>query len=371
MNTELIITKIEIYKLRIPYKQPFNISLGTITHTDNIVVRIHTDAGIIGTGEGSPFAFINGEVQDAAFEIGKLLASALKGKNALAIADRWKDIDQAIAGNNTIKSAFDIALYDIMGKHCNLPLYALWGGNNDLDLHTDMTVGIASPDQMAGEAVLFVKEGFPAIKVKLGTTMSEDVARIKAIREAIGYDIPLSIDANQGWDVATAIRTLKALEKYDIKLCEEPVPAWNQAGLKQVYENSPISIMADESVFDHRDAFRLAASQSCDSFNIKLSKSGGITNALKIADIAEAAGLICQVGCMADSRFALTVLAHLCMAKRNIIHYDMDSALMLAEDPVEGGITYGAHGKIRLEDAPGVGAEFKEEYLEKMPSVVI
>ena len=122
-----------------------------------------------------------------------------------------------------------------------------------------MTVYLGTPERMAEQALGYKNDGFPAIKVKLGLSADEDIERIRAIRMAVGEKIPLRIDANQGWDVVTAIQVLKALEPYHIEHCEEPIPKWNNAGLKKVRENSPIPIMADESVFDHRDAFRLAS----------------------------------------------------------------------------------------------------------------
>ena len=139
----------------------------------------------------------------------------------------------------------------------------------------------------------------------------------------------------------------------------------------KVRENSPIPIMADESIFDHHDAFRLASMGACDYFNIKLSKSGGIHNALKIAAVAESAGIKCQVGCMSESRFALTALMHLVLARDSIVHYDMDSSLMLAADPVSGGIEYRGAGLWVLGEDPGIGAGFEESYLEPMEKVTL
>jgi L-alanine-DL-glutamate epimerase-like enolase superfamily enzyme len=129
--------------------------------------------------------------------------------------------------------------------------------------------------------------------------------------------------------------------------------------------------MADESIFDHHDAFRLAYMGACDYFNIKFSKSGGINKALKIIAVAESAGIKCQVGCMSESRFALTALMHVVLARDAIVHYDMDSSLMLDDDPVIGGIEYKGRGLWTLEDQPGIGASFDEAYLENMEKVSI
>lgn len=365
------ITKVEVIKLNLPYKEPFVISLGVITEASNVVIRIHTSDGLTGTGECAPFVFIVGETQETVFELAKKVGKMLLGRDPFAIAERLHEIDRAVKGNPTMKSAFDMAFYDLLALRANLPLYRLLGGSNKREIHTDMTISIGDPEKVARDALEFQKAGFPAIKVKLGTTSREDVARIKAIREAVGPDYPIRIDANQGWDTITAIETLKALEPYGIEHCEEPIPHWNNRELVKVRENSPIPIMADESVFDHHDAFRLASMGACDYFNIKFSKSGGINNALKIVAVAEAAGIKCQVGCMSESRFALTALMHLVLASDIIVHFDMDSSLMLDKDPVTGGIEYKGAGHWILGESPGIGAGFDEAFLESMERVSI
>ena len=370
--SELVITKIEIFKINVSYKKPISVSLGRVTHANNIGIKIHTNQeGLYGVGEASPFSFITGDTQDGDFELAKMLAKLLMGKNPLEIEDRIFDMNRQLKLNPTIISAFDIALFDILGKYTNLPLYALWGGKNNRVITTDMTIGIDTPEVMAKEALSFKKEGFPAIKVKLGEETKSDVARIKAIREAIGLDIPLRIDADQGWDTVTAIKTLKELEKYNIEHCEEPILRWNNTDLAYVRSKSPIPIMADESFFDNMDAFRFASMKACDYFNIKLAKSGGLNNALKIISIAEASGIKSQVGCMSETRLGLTALAHLVVARKNIVHFDLDSALQLTEDPVIGGITYGENGIVIVPDTPGIGADFDQAFLDKMGKAVI
>ena len=366
------ITRIDIIKLNLPYKEPFVISLGVIESATNVVIKIHTNTGLTGIGECAPFVTIVGETQETVVSYAKQLAQILKGKNPFALEERLREIDRAVAGNFTMKSAFDMALYDLLAKRANMPLYQLLGGQNNRKIYTDMTISIGPPEKVARDALAFQEAGFPAIKVKLGTNTRDDVARIKAIREAVGEKYPIRIDANQGWDTITAINTLKALEKYNIEHCEQPIARWNDREMAKVRANSPIPIMADESVFDHHDAFRLAAMGACDYFNIKFSKSGGIFNALKINAIAESAGIKCQVGCMSESRYALTALMHFVLASRNVVHFDMDSSLMLDADPVTGGIQYRGSGKWTLnDDVPGVGADFDPDFLNNMESITI
>ena len=368
----LVITKIEIFNLQLPLKKPFKISLGFITDAANTAIKIHTNQeGLYGVGEASPTAVITGDIQASNFEYAKMLAEIIKGKNPLEIEDRIYEMDRQLKLNPTIISAFDMALYDILGKYTHMPLYALWGGKNNRNITTDMTAGMNTPEEMAKEALAFKEAGFPAIKVKLGEGTKADVARIKAIREAVGMEIPVRIDANQGWDAITAINTLKELEKFNIEHCEEPIPRWNNTDLALVRSKSPIPIMADESLFDFYDAYRLASMKACDYFNIKLAKSGGLNSALKIIAIAEGAGIKSQVGCMSETRLGLTALAHLVVARKNIVHFDMDSAVQHSEDPVIGGITYHENGFVKVPDEPGIGADFDQAYLDKMEKVVI
>lgn len=371
MSATITIQQIELYKLSIPLIEPFITSLGTDYHAENVLVRIRTNEGITGFGECSPYMPINGESQDTCMVVGELFAKALIGHNALDIEGAVKLMDSIIYANGSIKSAFDIALYDIASQHAGLPLYQFIGGKKDKTIITDYTVSLAEPDVMAAQAIRILAQGYPAIKVKLGKDGKKDVVRMKAIRQAVGPEIPLRIDANQGWGVEEAIETLKALAPLDIQHCEEPIARWNYLALPRVRKESPIPIMADECCGDDHDAERLIALQACDYFNIKLGKSGGIFKALKMARMAEAADLHLQVGAMIESRLAMTAFAHFSLSSPNIVHFDFDTALMLREDPVTGGIEYKANGVVEVPDAVGLGATISEEWLSKWEKVVV
>ncbi len=368
---QLEITSVELYKLSIPLKQPFVISLGPQYDADNVIIVINTNTGIKGWGECSPYMSINGESMDTCFIVGQDLAKALKGKDPLQIEDCINAMERIITRNESIKSAFDMALYDIAAQHAGLPLYKFLGGEKNKRISTDMTVGLGSPEKMAAEAVEYKAAGFPSIKVKLGTTTEEDVARIKAIREAIGNELPLRIDANQGWSVETAITTLQALKEFGIEHCEEPIARWNFMALPEVRKNSPIKIMSDESCFDEHDAERLAKLNACDYFNVKLGKSGGIYHALKIVEVAKAHNLKLQVGCFMESRLAITALVHFAYSSNLIVHYDLDTPLMLKEDPVVGGMQFLDNGFVEIDDAVGIGATIDEKYLKKCERIVL
>ena len=371
MSSTLTISKIDLYKLSIPLIEPFTTSLGTDTAAENVLIKIYTKEGITGFGECSPYMPINGESQATCFQVGQYFAKALIGKNPLEIEECIQLMDKIIYANTSIKSAFDIALYDIAAQHAGLPLYQFIGGEKNKTIITDYTVSVGEPAQMAKDALKIKNQGYPAIKVKLGKHGPTDVERIKAIREAVGEEIPIRIDANQGWKVKEAIETLNALSVFNIQHCEEPIARWKYLKLPKVKKNSPIPIMADESCGDHHDAVRLIELNACQYFNIKLGKSGGIFNGLKIVRLAEKAGIHLQVGAMLESRIAMTAFAHFSLCSPMIEHYDFDTALMFSEDPVTGGIQYRENGRVEVPDVPGLGATVSDDRLQKMESVSI
>lgn len=371
MHDELRIRQIELYKLSIPLIEPFITSLGRDDHAENVLVKIITEEGITGFGECSPYMPINGESIDTCYAVGQYFAKLLKGKNALAIGECILAMDKLIYGNTSIKSAFDMALYDIASQNAGLPLYKFLGGSNDKTIITDYTVSIGDPQKMAEDAVKIKAQGYPAIKIKLGNNGELDVMRIKAIREAVGNEIPLRIDANQGWSSDEAIQTLQALGKYDIQHCEEPIARWNFMQLPRVKRESPIPIMADECCGDDHDAERLIQLNACDYFNIKLGKSGGIFKALKMVKLAEQANIHLQVGAMLESRLAMTAFAHFSLCSPMIEHFDFDTCLMFSEDPVSGGIVYEKNGVVKVPEVAGLGAKIDENWLNRLEKVIV
>jgi len=372
MSEHISIVQTELYKLRIPLKEPFITSLGREDYAENVVVVIRTNNGLSGFGECSPYMLINGESIDTCFIVGQYFAKVLKGKNALDIAGCVEAMDKTIYGNASIKSAFDIALHDITAQHSGLPLYKFLGGEKNKVLETDYTVSIGDPQKMQSDAIKIKEQGFPAVKVKLGESKEKDVERIKAIREGIGNEHPLRIDANQGWQTSdNAINVLKALAEYNIEYCEEPILRSRFMELRKVSEASPIPIMADESCGDEMDAERLIQLNACKMFNIKLGKSSGIYKGLKIARLGAKANMSMQVGGFMESRLGMTASAHLALANSHIHHCDFDTPLMFTEDPVIGGINYLNKGIVDVPDTPGLGAVIDESFLKKAEKFVM
>jgi L-alanine-DL-glutamate epimerase-like enolase superfamily enzyme len=360
------ITQIEVYKFPVRLKKPFVISLGSFEYAENIVVVIRTSEGVSGFGECSPFMPINGESMETCYVVARYLARALIGKDPenMEACSAW--MDQTIFGNSSIKSAFDIALYDIASQHAQLPLYAFLGGKNDKIMKTDYTVSLNEPEQMVIDAQEIKERGFHVIKVKLGTDPDLDIYRIRAIREQIGSEIPLRLDANQGWNVDSAIRVLNELADCNIQFCEEPIPRWNYTQLPRIRKASSVMIMADESCCDHHDAKRLIDLDATPSFNIKLGKSSGIFKAQKIINLAEKANLQLQIGGFLESRIGFTASAHLALTSDTVKFCDFDTPMMFCEDPVSGGIQYGLNGLVSVPETPGLGVSLDSEYLQRL-----
>lgn len=344
--------------------EPFTIATGTMDHAQNVFIRVHTDAGFYGVGECSAFPGIVGETQDTCLIMARAFAKLWRGEDALDISARLQQLHSFTAGNTTIKSAFDMALYDIAAKNAGLPLYRYLGGEKR-EVESDITIGIAPPDVMAQKAIDFKNFGAGILKIKLGKDAVEDVVRVRMIREAVGDEMKIRIDANQGWGFDDAIYALQALGKYDVEFCEQPMRTWYDDRLPELMSKSPIKIMADESVYNHHDARKQINSKSCNYINIKMAKSGGIYEAKQIHDLAAEKGIACMMGGMLESRIALSAKLHFVYASPNIRFYDMDTCMLgHLEDPCVGGVTYDGY-KLDIDDAPGIGADADEKFLTK------
>ena len=363
----LKIKSVDVFIFDIPLTTPFRIAIGEMKAANLLLVRIHTDQGIFGLGEACPFPPITGETQAANAAAARTIRDMFLGKDPLAYDGLIRGLGPLVHSNPSIVAAFDMALHDILGKVAGLPLFRLFGGS-DPSFETDITAGLDTPEVMAERIKGFVREGYRAVKVKVGLDPDADVARLQAIRDAVGYEIEIRIDANQGWSVPQAVYALRKMEKLRVEFCEQPVRASDTAGLRAVRNQSPIPIMADESLFSPADAVKLIMAEACDSFNIKLMKAGGMLNAVRIAHVADAANLRCMAGCMLDSKLALTAAAHLVASQANIIYADLDGNSEHVTDPIVGGMTV-KRGVITLPESPGLGCDVDPAFLKKLTKI--
>ncbi|PJJ79380.1 mandelate racemase/muconate lactonizing enzyme family protein [Mucilaginibacter auburnensis] len=355
------ITHTDIYRFSIKM-EPFTIATGTMDYAQNVFIRVHTDSGIYGVGECSAFPMIVGETQETCLAMAREFARLWKREDALDIPARLQQLHNFTAGNTTIKSAFDMALYDIAAKNAGLPLYKYLGGERR-KVETDITIGIGTPQDMANKALEFKQNGASVLKVKLGKKATDDVERIRVIRQAVGKDMKIRVDANQGWTFDAAVYALQAIGRYNIEFCEQPMRTWYNDRLTELMSLSPVKIMADESVYNHHDARVQINSGSCHYINIKFSKSGGICEAIKIHDTAAEKNIPCMMGGMLESRIALSAKLHFVYSSPNIKFFDMDTCMIgHLEDPCVGGVRYKGYF-LDINDAPGIGADGDDAFL--------
>lgn len=363
------ITHTEVYRFSIRI-EPFTIATGTMYNSQNVLIKIYTDEGLYGIGECSAFPVIVGETQDTCLVVARDFAALIKGRDALNTDELLSLINFSIAGNTTIKSAFDMALYDLAAKASGLPLYEYLGGSQK-EIETDITIGIGSVEEMVARAISYQKSGARTLKIKLGKNVKEDVLRVAKIREAVGDEMKLRIDANQGWSFDDAVFALDKMNAYNLEFCEQPMRTWYDDRLPKLRELSKVKIMADESCYNHHDARKLIEAGACDYINIKLVKSGGIAEALKIHHLAKSHNMPCMLGCMLESRLALSANLHLALAAPNIIFYDLDTCLIgQLDDPVQGGLKYNGY-HIELPDSPGLGADVDPDFLKSCEKWVV
>lgn len=350
------IKEITAKKVRLELRQPVVIALGSISHSETVIVKIETDEGLVGYGEGSGATFVTGESADMIVSAVLLLKRALIGLDPFSIDSIHHLLDKTLVHNAAAKAAIDIALYDIMGQYAKLPLYRLLGGMAK-QMETDRTIGIGAPEDMAKEAVQLAEQGFRQIKVKAGLNPDDDIEAIRRIREAVGGAIRLKVDANQGWSAGDALRVIHRYAEYGVEAVEQPVPHWDIDGLRYVRAKSPLKIMADESCFSPQDAIKLVKKEAVDLINIKLMKCGGLYRALQINSIAEASGIECMLGCMMESRIGIAAGAALVVSRPNFVYGDLDSFMYFKEnEKIRGGFTCDGP-YITLSDEYGLGIE--------------
>lgn len=349
------ITDIKFEKVKIKLKEPITVTFGTIEYAETILLKVITDEGMIGYGESAPFGPVTGESLDSTLVILGELRKLLIGMDPLAIETIHKTMDHAFYGNTAAKAGIDIALYDLKGKLLGQPLYKVLGGDCPKVI-TDITLGIDTPEKMAASAKAYVEEGYRILKIKAGISGEDDVKAIKLIRKAVGDDIRLRIDANQGWTVNSAVNIMKAMEPYKIDAIEQPLPYWDVEGTAFLRKQITSAVMLDESLHSPKDALRIVRNDAADIMNIKLMKSCGLYPALKINAVAESAGVNCMVGCMMETKLAITAAASLVAAKGNITEADVDSFKFFEDDTVSGGFEIEGN-IITLSEKPGLGIE--------------
>lgn len=353
------ITDVIIEKVKIDLTEPFKIAFAELTYTENVLIKIVTDEGYAGYGEAAPFAPVTGETLDGTVSVLKLFSEGLIGMNPLDIEKIHEMMDRLILANGSAKCAVDIALHDIKGKLMNQPLYKVLGGYQSV-VQNDITIGISTPERMAETARRYVfEDGFHILKIKAGINPDEDIRTMKLIREAVGPDIRIRVDANQGYSVSKALYALDGMKRAGVEAVEQCLPHWDFEGSAYLRSKvDGIQIMLDESIHTPIDAARSCRIQAADILNIKLMKCGGLYRGGQISTIAENFGVTCMVGCMLETKIAITAGISLVASRKNITEADCDSFMYYkdADTGMPGGFTR-ENDQFTLSDKPGLGLE--------------
>lgn len=376
------IDSIEITKLSVPYRGSGGQSKSTGRSKsmfvepisakpramDIVLAKVHTDEGITGLGEIPPISPLTRETGDEIYAFVKThLGAKLLGQDPFDLEKIWDIMDKISYVGVCSKGIIDIALYDIQGKALNIPLYKLIGGLTKERFPVISTLGWGNPDDMAKRAGAMAGIGYKTLRLKVGQPLKTDLEVLKAVRERVGWDFGLRVDANQAWSVPQAIRHIKAMEKYDPEFVEQPVAWYDLKGMGTVAKSVDVPITAHESMYTLQDVDNLIKLGGMDVIGVKAYRpGGGITGTLKTIAMAEIMNIPCYLHSSAEAGICTAASAHLVAAQYN--HFDYTAEMTgligcvseLVKNPVkiEGGFA-------EVPKGPGLGVELDEEAVNK------
>lgn len=317
------IIRIESWPVSMRLAEPYATACERIDVATNVLLRLETNQGVVGYGFAAPDQHVTGETAETALR--------------------------------SIIDVVDMALFDILGKKANLPLWRLLGGFRDR-IRTSVSIGILTEDETVKRAREWITRGFRCLKLKGGVDVQSDIGRVLRVREAVGGAIELRFDANQGFSVEYSLEFVEKTRNARLELIEQPTPKGKPDLLGRVTGGVSIPVMADESLITLRDAFRIARYGLADMVNVKLMKVGGISEALQINAVALSAGLEVMVGCMDETALAIGAGLHFALARPNVIYADLDGHLGLLEDPTAGAVILRSE-TLFPRDRPGLGLD--------------
>jgi L-alanine-DL-glutamate epimerase-like enolase superfamily enzyme len=350
------ISRATITLIDLPLLEPFVVSYDSYASMPSIILALETDDGLTGYGESVPDGHITGETPTGTVEALRTeLIPAVLGLDPRDITAVHQHLNKALKGCGAAKAAVDIACWDLAGKAANRPIYSLLGGRRPEQPTIARVMSILAPEALAEQAVQARSQGFRHLKMKLGGGDGLDVERVRAVRAAIGTDLAIRVDANQGWsDPATAREMIRALEPYGIDWVEQPLHADDIDGFRLLRQATGARLMADESVVDAADLVRFVRDRSVDMVNLKLMKSGGITPCHRLATQAELGGLQVQIGSMLETSIASSAGFHLALSHPNIVSTELSGPVKFAREP--GNLTY-VLPEVHVGEGPGLGVD--------------
>lgn len=311
------ITHLELRTVALPQRQVFRWRGGTSSN-QKVIVEVHTDEGLIGIGEADPVPSDWGHDADTFhIAIHRFIEPALVGANPFDIEEIWGRLAGTLSFWHLSQSLLleragvDSALYDLMGKAAGLPVHRLLGGSFLQNIPVAAVLALDEPEKMATEAIVAHNHGYFEFKIKVGIDADIDLQRVRAVREAVGSQARIRVDANGGWSANVAVKVIRAMERYNLELVEQPLARWDLKGHAFLRQKVDTPLMADESLDSIQDALSLIQEEAFDLFNIKYQRVGGLTYARKILAMAEANGIRCMVGGELESGVGTAIGAHL------------------------------------------------------------
>lgn len=348
-------------------------SLGAHRISRYVIVKIHTDEDITGFGEATVMPGWSGEAPEGTCAlIQRYFAPELAGHSPFELEALMRRLDAVVVDNYFAKAAIEMALLDIQGKALNRPVYELLGGRcRDAAIPVKFVVAAIEPELAVKNALRMIETGFTTIKIKVGRDPDADVERVRRVREAVGDGIHLTVDANGGWTVGDAIRTIRRLERYNLTMVEQPVHRKDIRGMARVRLSTGIPVMADESVFSVQDALEVVRQDAADIISVYPGKNGGMLRSRLIAQIAEAAGKPCHIGSNLELEIGSAAMAHLAVSTANIRseRYPADIIGPLYHRQRTTPEPFGVGGgRAHVPDGPGLGVALDEARVAAMAS---
>lgn len=365
------IVSVDATAIAIPIFRTHKIASFTLNSGYFVIVELHTDDGLIGYGE-APLSmgpvFPEETWQGALSLICDYFAPHLVGRDPFDAEAIMLALDRAATRNFTTKCAIEFALYDLMGKAIDRPVYDLLGGAYQPEIPLSWSLAIGDPEEDAREAAERVADGQRIFKVKFGfLEPATDIVRFQAIRAAVGDDVDLRIDVNQGWTPEIAIPTIRRIEQLGLHptFIEQPVPAWDIKSLARITRAVDTPIMVDEGLFTLRDAQAVIELEAADIFAIKIMKHGGYRRAKQIAALAESANIPCYVGSNLETGLASLACLHFVASTPNVTYgCELFGPKLLTDDILVFPVEYGP-GVVHCPDRPGIGASIDREKLDR------
>ncbi|MGD2124930.1 MAG: dipeptide epimerase [Desulfobacteraceae bacterium] len=352
------ITDVKAWSVSMRLSEPYTIAYETVRATTNIFLRIETNRGVSGHGCAAPDEQVTGETAESVSRsLNDVVRPTIKGSDPLRPIMLFERLKPMLKRQPSVLAAVDMALFDVLGKNADLPLWKLLGGYRDR-IKTSVTIGILPLRETVESAQAWVEKGFKSLKLKGGRDVESDIERVLKVREAVGKEIELRFDGNQGFSVEDSLKFVEETRKARLELIEQPTPKGQPDLLGRVTDSVAIPVMADESLITLRDAFRIARHGLADMVNVKLMKVGGISTALQINAVARSAGLEVMVGCMDEAALGIAAGLHFALARPNVVYADLDGHLGLEGDPTRGAVIL-RKGTLFPTNRPGLGFDME------------